>query len=247
MSEALLSALASSPSPASSSEPRLLARRAFAPPASVISRTSTVASSSSFLLDYVEDADFAGLNNNAAQPHGRDAAPAQRCRSLLELSVPVLVLTIMNAVRGASFGQLLFPPGLAPALARIGGAHAGTSMFLVSTALAGVSALVLSRLPFASGGASIEMLPMYANICAAVLAHDSLRGSADAELVSTTLAAFATWYVMNLPAPVISCLRTGWLTGWLTHPILCSFILFLFYNCTFNTHKTILIFHIVAL
>lgn len=106
------------------------------------------------------------------------------------MSVPVIILSVTIAIRGASFGGLLLPKVLAPALETFGAQHAGTTLFLLSTAIGQLCMLLTSALPFASSGAALELLPLFAGLCASVLAHPSMAADASEEAqISTSLAA----------------------------------------------------------
>ena len=93
----------------------------------------------------------------------------------LALSVPVIILSIMIAIRGVSFGHLLLPTSLSPALEAAGAQHAGTTLFLLSTAIGQLFFFQHSGVPFASSGAAFELLPLVAGVCARVLEHPAVR------------------------------------------------------------------------
>ena len=107
------------------------------------------------------------------------------------LAVPVSILSAMIAIRGASFGCLLTPKALVPALETVGAQHAGTTLFLLSTAIGQLGLLRLSDMPFAMSGAAMELMPLYASLASGILSHPSMGTdpSVDAQ-ISTTLATF---------------------------------------------------------
>ena len=100
---------------------------------------------------------------------------------LFALSVPVVTLSIMIGIRGASFGGLLLPKALSPALESVGAQHAGATLFQLSTALGQLFMLRSSGMPFASSGAAFELLPLYAGLGASVLADLSTPEDETAE------------------------------------------------------------------
>lgn len=94
---------------------------------------------------------------------------------VLALAVPVIILSMMIAIRGVSFGHLLLPKSLSPALETAGAQHAGTTLFLLSTAIGQLLFVKHSGVPFASSGAAFELLPLFAGVVARVLAHPEVR------------------------------------------------------------------------
>lgn len=109
---------------------------------------------------------------------------------VMPLAVPFFTIVVMNIVRAASFGQLLFPPELEDTLNNLGMGHSGTSIFLLSTISGQLAVILFSGMPFAIAGGSLELLPMYASLSLAV--YEKLHETAsDQIVVSTTLMVFA--------------------------------------------------------
>jgi len=125
------------------------------------------------------------------------------------LAVPVTILSAMIAIRGASFGGIVMPKVLGPALETVGAQHAGTTLFLLSTAIGQLTMLKFSDLPFASSGAAFELLPLFASLASGVLAHPSMGTDPSVEAqISTTLATFAVCTIVVSLSYVVS-LRLG--------------------------------------
>jgi hypothetical protein len=115
---------------------------------------------------------------NRTRPRAPPPGPRQResrVSQLLALSVPVIILSMMIAIRGVSFGHLLLPKSLSPALEAAGAQHAGATLFILSTAIGQLFFVQHSGVPFASSGAAFELLPLFAGICARVLAHPEVH------------------------------------------------------------------------